>query len=56
MKRTTDRRCCRLAMFSGAALAAEAEGQIQSIDKDKLTITLSDGNPTSCRVNSTLMR
>jgi hypothetical protein len=32
-----------LLMISGAALAAEAEGQIQSIDKDKLTITLNDG-------------
>ena len=29
--------------FSTAAYAAEAEGHIQSIDQDKLTITLEDG-------------
>ena len=29
--------------FGGTALAAEAEGQIQSIDKDSSTITLDDG-------------
>ena len=32
-----------LLMMSGAAFAAEAEGQIQTIDTDKLTITLNDG-------------
>ncbi|MBB6467037.1 DUF1344 domain-containing protein [Aminobacter carboxidus] len=30
-------------MMSGAALAAEAEGQVKSVDKDKATITLSNG-------------
>ena len=30
-------------MLSGAAFAAEAEGQIKKIDKDNLTITLDDG-------------
>ena len=30
-------------MVSGAAFAAEAEGQIKSIDKDKATITLDNG-------------
>jgi hypothetical protein len=30
-------------MISGAAYAAEAEGQIQSIDRDNLTITLDNG-------------
>lgn len=30
-------------MISGAAFAAEAEGQIKAIDKEKLTITLDDG-------------
>lgn len=30
-------------LFSGAALAAEAEGQIKAIDRDNLTITLSNG-------------
>ena len=30
-------------MFTGAALAAEAEGQIEAIDRDKLTITLDNG-------------
>ncbi|GLS32711.1 Protein of unknown function [Mesorhizobium albiziae] len=30
-------------MLSGAAMAAEAEGQIKSIDAEKLTITLNDG-------------
>ena len=30
-------------MMAGVAAAAEAEGQIQKIDKDNLTITLSDG-------------
>ena len=29
--------------LSGAAFAAEAEGHIKSIDRDKLTITLEDG-------------
>ena len=29
--------------MAGIAAAAEAEGQIQAIDKDNLTITLSDG-------------
>ena len=43
MKRTLNGAVAALVMMSGAALAAEAEGQIQSIDKDKLTITLSDG-------------
>lgn len=28
---------------AGAALAAQAEGKIQSIDREKLTITLEDG-------------
>ncbi|MCV3243793.1 DUF1344 domain-containing protein [Mesorhizobium sp. ZC-5] len=32
-----------LLMISGAAIAAEAEGQIQSIDTEALTITLNDG-------------
>ena len=43
MKRTLIGALAALAMFSSAALAAEAEGQIQSIDKANLTITLSDG-------------
>ena len=43
MKRTLIGAVAALAMFSSAALAAEAEGQIQSIDKENLTITLSDG-------------
>ncbi|MET0940719.1 MAG: DUF1344 domain-containing protein [Mesorhizobium sp.] len=43
MKRTLIGALAGLAMFSSAALAAEAEGQIQSIDKENLTITLSDG-------------
>ncbi|WP_269932115.1 DUF1344 domain-containing protein [Aminobacter sp. HY435] len=30
-------------MASGAAFAAEAEGQIKSIDKDKAVITLDNG-------------
>lgn len=30
-------------MVSGAAFAAEAEGQIKSIDKDKAVITLDNG-------------
>ena len=30
-------------MISGAALAAEAEGQVKSIDKDNTTITLDNG-------------
>ncbi|AMS43767.1 MULTISPECIES: DUF1344 domain-containing protein [Aminobacter] len=30
-------------MMSGAALAAEAEGQVKSVDKEKSTITLSNG-------------
>ena len=30
-------------MLSTAALAAEAEGKIQAIDTEKLTITLDDG-------------
>lgn len=30
-------------MFSGAALAAEAEGQVKSVDKDKSIITLDNG-------------
>lgn len=30
-------------LFSGAALAAEAEGQIKTIDRDALTITLDNG-------------
>jgi hypothetical protein len=32
-----------LAMLSTAAIAAEAEGQIRSIDHDNQTITLDDG-------------
>ncbi|HET9535813.1 MAG TPA: DUF1344 domain-containing protein [Mesorhizobium sp.] len=43
MKRTLIGALAALAMFSSAVLAAEAEGQIQSIDKENLTITLSDG-------------
>ncbi len=43
MKRTLIGAVAALVMISGAAFAAEAEGQIQSIDKDNLTITLSDG-------------
>ncbi|WP_378943919.1 DUF1344 domain-containing protein [Mesorhizobium sp. ANAO-SY3R2] len=30
-------------MISGAALAAEAEGKIKSVDKDKSVITLDNG-------------
>jgi len=30
-------------LMSSAAFAAEAEGQIKSIDRDKLTITLDNG-------------
>ena len=30
-------------LMSSAAFAAEAEGQIQTIDKENLTITLDDG-------------
>ena len=30
-------------MISSAAFAAEAEGQIQTVDRDNLTITLDDG-------------
>ena len=30
-------------MFSGSAFAAEAEGHIEKIDTDNLTITLDDG-------------
>ncbi|MBX3576023.1 MAG: DUF1344 domain-containing protein [Rhizobiaceae bacterium] len=30
-------------MFAGVAFAAEAEGQIQSIDHENLTITLDNG-------------
>ena len=30
-------------MLSSAALAAEAEGQVQTVDRDNLTITLDDG-------------
>lgn len=30
-------------MMSGAAMAAEAEGEIQTVDRDALTITLDDG-------------
>ena len=29
--------------FSGAALAAEAEGKVQAVDRDNLTITLENG-------------
>jgi hypothetical protein len=43
MKRILIGAVAALVMMTGAALAAEAEGQIQSIDKDNLTITLSDG-------------
>ncbi len=43
MKRTMIGIAAALLMISGAALAAEAEGQIQSIDKEQLTITLNDG-------------
>ena len=32
-----------LLMVSSAVLAAEAEGQIQAIDRDNLTITLDNG-------------
>ncbi len=32
-----------LLMISSAVLAAEAEGQIQAIDRDNLTITLDNG-------------
>lgn len=32
-----------LLMVSSAAFAAEAEGQIQAIDRDNLTITLDNG-------------
>ncbi len=32
-----------LLLLSSAALAAEAEGQIKKIDKEKQTITLDDG-------------
>jgi hypothetical protein len=31
-------------IFSTAALAAEAEGKIQSVDREKLTITLDNGS------------
>jgi hypothetical protein len=31
-------------MLSTAALAAEAEGKIQSVDREKLTITLDNGS------------
>ena len=34
---------CAALLSSGAALAAEAEGHIRSIDQEKLTITLDDG-------------
>ncbi len=34
---------CALAVFTGAAFAAEAEGRIKSIDTDNLTITLDNG-------------
>ncbi|AWC25085.1 DUF1344 domain-containing protein [Aminobacter sp. P9b] len=30
-------------MITGAALAAEAEGQVKSVDKDKSVITLDNG-------------
>lgn len=30
-------------MFTAAAFAAEAEGKIRSVDRDKLTITLENG-------------
>ena len=30
-------------MMTAGAHAAEAEGQVKSVDRDKLTITLSDG-------------
>jgi len=30
-------------MISGSSFAAEAEGQIKTIDKEQLTITLDDG-------------
>ena len=43
MMRTLIGALAALVVMSCAALAAEAEGQIKSIDKDKLTITLSDG-------------
>ncbi len=43
MKRTLIGALAALAIISSAAFAAEAEGQIQAIDKDNLTITLSDG-------------
>jgi hypothetical protein len=43
MKRTLIGAVAALVMISGAAFAAEAEGKIKAIDKDKLTITLSDG-------------
>lgn len=33
-----------MALASAAAFAAEAEGQIRSIDAENLTITLDDGN------------
>ncbi|PSJ62518.1 DUF1344 domain-containing protein [Kumtagia ephedrae] len=34
---------CAVLMLTGTALAAEAEGQIRSIDTEALTITLDDG-------------
>jgi Cu/Ag efflux protein CusF len=43
MKRTLIGIAAALLMVPGAGLAAEAEGQIQSIDKEQLTITLNDG-------------
>jgi Cu/Ag efflux protein CusF len=43
MKRILIGAAAALLMISSAALAAEAEGQIQSIDTDNLTITLTDG-------------
>jgi uncharacterized protein DUF1344 len=43
MMRTLIGAFAALVVMSGAAFAAEAEGKIKSIDKDNLTITLSDG-------------
>lgn len=33
-----------LVMSASVAMAAEADGRIRSVDKEKLTITLTDGN------------
>ncbi|QPC87002.1 DUF1344 domain-containing protein [Mesorhizobium sp. NBSH29] len=43
MKRALICAAAVLYISAGAALAAEAEGKIKSIDMDKLMITLSDG-------------